>query len=104
MGCGMLIDAARIMSRVHLIVPFASPGSAAGREALSRLATPALDALLAGWREAARDEGDEWTLAPPHERVLATSLGWRVDAEARCRGPRAQAAADGIDVGTAPGA
>jgi hypothetical protein len=89
------------MSRVHLIVPFASPWSAAGRDTLSRLATPALDALLAGWREAARDEGDEWTLATPHERVLAESLGWRVDADASLPWAARQAAADGIDVGTA---
>ena len=89
------------MSRVHLIVPFASPGSAAGRDTLSRLATPALDALLAGSREAARDEGDEATLAPPHERVLAASLGWRVDAKASLPWAARQAAADGIDVGTA---
>jgi hypothetical protein len=89
------------MSRVHLIVPFASPWSAAGRDALSRLATPALDALLAGSHEAARDEGDESTLATPHERVLAKSLGWRVDAQAPLPWAARQAAADGIDVGTA---
>jgi hypothetical protein len=89
------------MSRVHLIVPFASPWSAAGRDALSRLATPALDALLAGWREAARDEGDEWTLATPHERVLAKALGWRVQADAPLPWAARQAAADGIDVGAA---
>jgi hypothetical protein len=88
------------MSRVHLIVPFASPWSAAGRDALSRLATPALDALLAGWREGARDEGDEWTLATPHERVLAKALGWRVQADASLPWAARQAAAGGIDVGT----
>lgn len=86
---------------MHLIVPFASPGSAAGREALSRLATPALDALLAGCREVARDDGDEWTLAPPHERVLATALGWHVDDQTPLPWAARQAAADGIDVGTA---
>jgi hypothetical protein len=89
------------MSPVHLIVPFASPWSAAGREALSRLATPALDALLAGWREAARDDGDEWTLATPHERVLAQALGWRVGADASLPWAARQAALDGVDVGTA---
>ncbi len=89
------------MSRVHLIVPFASPSSAAGRDALSRLATPALDALLAGSHEFERIDGDEWTLATPHERALAKALGWRSDADAPLPWAARQAAADGIDVGTA---
>jgi hypothetical protein len=88
------------MSRVHLIVPFASPGSAAGRDALSRLATPALDALLAGWLEIDRDEGDELTLCTPHERALANALGWRSDKDTPLPWAARQAAADGIDVGT----
>ncbi len=90
-----------IMSRVHLIVPFASPGSAAGRDALSRLSTPALDALIAGWREGDRDDGDELTLSTPHERALATALGWRHDKDTPPPWAARQAAADGIDVGTA---
>jgi hypothetical protein len=89
------------MDAVHLIVPFASPWSAAGRDALSRLATPALDALLAGWQERDRDEGDEWTLLTPHERALAKALGWRVAADAPLPWAARQAAADGIDVGSA---
>jgi hypothetical protein len=89
------------MGRVHLIVPFASPGSAAGRDALSRLATPALDALLAGCRESARDDADEASLTPPHERVLAKALGWRIEKDAPLPWAARQAAADGIDVGTA---
>jgi len=88
------------MSRVHLIIPFASPWSAAGRDALSRLATPALDALIAGWREGARDDGDEASLAPPHERALARALGWQLAADAPLPWAARQAAADGIDVGT----
>jgi hypothetical protein len=89
------------MSRVHLIVPFASPLSAAGREALSRLATPALDALLAGSHEIEHTLGDEWTLHTPHERALAKALGWRSDTGAPLPWAARQAAADGIDVGTA---
>ncbi len=89
------------MSRVHLIVPFASPGSAAGRDALSRLATPALDALLAGWREVDRDEGDELTLCTSHERARAKALGWRSDNDTPLPWAARQAAADGIDVGAA---
>ncbi len=89
------------MSRVHLIIPFASPLSAAGRDALSRLATPALDALLAGSHEFERIEGDEWTLNAPHERALAKALGWRVDnADAPLPWAARQAAADGIETGT----
>ncbi len=86
---------------MHLIVPFASPFSTAGREALSGLATPALDAHLAGCREAARDDGDEWTLSTPHERAIAKALGWRDDKQAPLPWAARQAAADGIDVGTA---
>ena len=89
------------MSRVHLIVPFASPWSAAGRDALSRLATPALDALIAGWRDVERDEGDESSLATPHERALAKALGWRLDNALPLPWAARQAAADGIDVGAA---
>jgi hypothetical protein len=86
---------------VHLIVPFACPWSDAGRDALSRLATPALDALLAGCAESARDDGDEDSLTPPHERVLARSLGWQTGPDATLPWAARQAAADGIDVGTA---
>lgn len=86
---------------MHLIVPFASPWSAAGRDTVSRLATPALDALLAGWRETARDDGDESTLAPPHERALAKALGWHGDKDLPLPWAARQAAADGIDVGLA---
>lgn len=86
---------------MHLIIPFASPGSAAGRDALSRLTTPALDALLAGSHECDRIEGDEWTLNTPHERALAKALGWTADAHAPLPWAARQAAADGIDVGTA---
>jgi hypothetical protein len=84
---------------VHLIVPFAAPLSDGGRDALSRLATPALDALLARCEEAGRDDGDEWALDAPHERALARAFGWRVDAPLPWAAR--QAHADGIDVGGA---
>jgi hypothetical protein len=88
---------------VHLIVPFASFASDAGRDALARLETPALDALLAGWREAGRDDGDETSAQAPHERALARALGWRVahDGSAPLPWGARAARADGIDVGTA---
>jgi hypothetical protein len=91
----------RIIVSVHLIVPFASPWSAAGRDALSRLATPALDALLARCRESARDDGDEWSTATPHERVLSRALGWQVNERTPAPWAARQAALDGVEVGTA---
>jgi hypothetical protein len=61
---------------VHLIVPFAAPGSDAGRQALASLALPGLGALLARCGAATRDDGDELSLSPPHERALARAFGW----------------------------
>jgi hypothetical protein len=92
---------------VHLIVPFASPSpslasaaSDAGRAALAHLETPALDALLAAWREAERDDSaDETSLTPPHERALARALGWRADAPLPWAARAARA--DGVEVGAA---
>lgn len=84
---------------MHLIVPFAAPLSDAGREALAQLTTPQLDAWLAASAPVQRDDGDEWTPAPPHERALARALGWRDDAA-----PWAarQAMADSVAVGDRP--
>ena len=90
------------MARVHLIIPFASPGSDAGRQALSQLTTPALDAWLAKCREVARDVHDETTLSPPHERVLANALGWRARGDGLLSWAARQAAADGVNVVNAP--
>jgi hypothetical protein len=84
---------------VHLIVPFASPLSDAGRATLAQLQTPRLDAWLARSTEQARDDGDEWALAPPHERVFARTLGW---ADGPTPWAARQAAADGIEVGDRP--
>jgi hypothetical protein len=85
---------------VHLIVPFAATSSNAAREMLSRLATPALDALLARCEEDGRDDGDDWALDAPHERALARAFGWRTDAPLPWAAR--QARADGINVGQAP--
>ena len=63
---------------MHLLIPFAAPLSEAGRQALQSLRLPHLDALLSRWRETARDDGNEDSLSPPHERALARSLGWEV--------------------------
>lgn len=84
---------------MHLIVPFASPLSDAGRQALAQLQTPRLDAWLANSAELARDDGDEWALTPPHERAFAHALGW---ADGHAPWAARRAAADGIDVGDRP--
>lgn len=60
---------------MHLLIPFAAPLSEAGRGALAALRLPNLQALLAG-RRGERDEGDEFSLSPPHERALARAWGW----------------------------
>lgn len=60
---------------MHLLVPFAAPLSEAGRQALAGLRLPGLQALLAG-RRGERDEGDAYSLSPPHERALARAWGW----------------------------
>lgn len=84
---------------MHLIVPFASPLSDAGRAALAQLQTPRLDAWLAQAEATQRDDGDEWALAPPHERAFARALGW---ADGPAPWAAHQAAADGIEVGECP--
>jgi hypothetical protein len=61
---------------MHLVVPFAAPLSDAGRQALRDLSLPHLRGLLATLRPAQRDDGDEWSLSPPHERALARAYGW----------------------------
>jgi hypothetical protein len=61
---------------MHLIVPFAGPLSDAGRAALRTLALPKLAHLLSRAVQTGRDEGDEWSFTPPHERALARALGF----------------------------
>ena len=61
---------------MHLIVPFAAPLSEAGRHALQTLRLPHLDALLARCDDGRRDDGDEHSFTPPHERALARALGF----------------------------
>ena len=84
---------------MHLLIPFAAPLSAAGRQALAALALPRLRALLGRLTEVERDEGDEWGLSPPHERALARALGWQ-GASGQLPWAARLAAADGIDVST----
>ncbi len=60
---------------MHLLIPFAAPLAEAGRQAAATLQLPHLAELVGRWREVQRDEADEWTLSPPHERALALALG-----------------------------
>ncbi|WP_428419675.1 hypothetical protein [Methylibium sp.] len=83
---------------MHLVIPFASSLSEAGQHTLRDLALPVLAALLARLTPGDRDEGDEYRLSPPHERVLARALGWQGADGALPWAARA-AAADGLDTG-----
>ena len=82
---------------MHLMTPFAAPLSEAGREAARDLALPSLGALLALLLPQGRDDGDEWSLAPPHERAMARELGW-VGADGALPWAARAAAADGVAV------
>ncbi|HEY9026425.1 MAG TPA: hypothetical protein VIP05_19165 [Burkholderiaceae bacterium] len=68
---------------MHLVIPFASALSDAAGQALGTLALPNLERLLGRWaaEPAPADdiaEPDEYSLSPPHERVLARVRGWPV--------------------------
>jgi len=85
---------------MHLLVPFAAPLSELGRQALKSLSLPRLEALLARLAPGPRDDGDEYSLTPPHERALARALGW-VGADGRLPWAAWLAARDGIATGDA---
>lgn len=82
---------------MHLLVPFAAPLSDAGRQAAGSLVLPQLRALLSRLQPAGRDDGDEWSYTPPHERALALSLGW-TGGDGLWPWAARQAAADGLEV------
>ncbi len=82
---------------MHLMIPFAAPLSDAGREAARGLPLPRLGALLAMLQPQSRDDGDEWTLSPPHERALAGAFGW-VGADGLLPWAARTATADGVAV------
>ena len=82
---------------MHLLIPFASAWSEAASHVLRDLSLPHLARTLARLTPAQRDEADEYSLSPPHERALAGVWGWHgVDGAWPFA---AQAAAqDGVDV------
>lgn len=83
---------------MHLLVPFASDTSEACQHVLRDLALPRLESLLALLTPAGRDEGDELTFSPPHERALAATWGWQ-GADGALPFAAHAAADDGIAVG-----
>ena len=83
---------------MHLVIPFAAPLSDAGRAAMAQLKLPGLAARLSTMEEASRDEGDEWSLSPPHERALARERGW-VGADGCLPFAAHGAVQDGLDPG-----
>ena len=87
---------------MHLLIAYAGASSPACAEALRQLRLPNLAALLSRLAPAAPDEGDEYTLTPPHERALARELGWNGVQDGCLPWAARAATAAGIDTGDAP--
>ena len=83
---------------MHLIIPFASVLSEAGRQALRALALPNLARLMGAMAAQPADAGDEYSLSPPHERAHAAALGLE-GADGALPWAAHAAAAQGIDTG-----
>jgi hypothetical protein len=81
---------------MHLIVPFASVVSEAGRQAATTLELPHLQRLLASATPVDRLGGDEMSLTPPHELAFARHCGWHFD-DGRNPWAAQHAPRDGID-------
>ena len=82
---------------MHLLIPFASAQSEAAAHIVRDLPLPHLARLLTLLGATRRDEGDESTFSPPHERALAHAWGWQ-GADGRLPFAAQAAALDGIDV------
>ncbi len=61
---------------MHLVIPFANATSPAAAHALGTLQLPVLEQLLGRMAVSHSNEGDDYLLSPPHERVLAALQGW----------------------------
>jgi hypothetical protein len=64
---------------MHYLIPFAAVGSEGCARAWESLQLPHLDKLMQRMRLTGSDEGDEYTLSPPHERALAKAAGLWTD-------------------------
>ena len=84
---------------MHLLIPFAAPLSESGRAAVRGVQLPRLAALLGLLQLQNRDDGDESSLSPPHERALAREFGF-TGADGALPWAAHAAAADGMAVGT----
>lgn len=82
---------------MHLLIPFASALSDAASHVLRDLSLPRLTALLSRLAPATRDEADEYTFSPPHDRALAAAWGWPLEDGTLPFAARA-AVADGLAV------
>ena len=85
---------------MHLLIPFASALSDAAMQVVRDMPLPHLATLLATLSPTQRDDGDERSFSPPHERALAAAWDWH-GADGGLPFAARSAAADGIDVGTA---
>ena len=85
---------------MHLLIPFAAALSDAATHVVRDTPLPHLTALLATLSPTRRDDGDERSFSPPHERALAAAWGWH-GADGALPFAARSAAADGIDVGNA---
>jgi hypothetical protein len=85
---------------MHLLIPSASALSTEVVQLLPGLALPNLTRLLGRLSAGERDEADEYTMSPPHERALAAAWRWQGGDGLYPFGALA-AEADGIDVGEA---
>jgi len=86
---------------MHLLIPFASALSEASSHVLRDLSLPNLAQAFARLTPTRRDEADEYTLSPPHERALAAAWGW-TGADGAWPFAAQAAAADGVAVGDLP--
>jgi hypothetical protein len=85
--------------RMQLIIPFASALAPAIQPTLRSLKLPHLARLMTHLMPDGSPHGtDEYTLTPPHERALATLLGWQ-GADGCLPWAAWAASQDGIDVG-----
>lgn len=82
---------------MHLLIPHASALAEPARHVLRDLTLPHLARLLARLVATSRDEGDEYSLSPPHERALAAAWGWQ-GRDGSWPFAAWAAAGDGIDV------
>ena len=90
---------------MHLLVPFASALSEAGRHTLRDLALPNLDrALLQRLAPARRWRTDEYSLSPPHEARAGRGPRLARAATAPCPSPRMPRTPTASRCSTSPGA